>query len=56
MVVQLNLNTMNYSRRVEAVSNIQAKPIEKISIERENNKVADDAAGLSISGNMKNLR
>lgn len=53
MVVQLNLNTMNYSRRVEAVSNIQAKPIEKISIERENNKVADDAAGLSISGKMR---
>ena len=53
MVVQLNLNAMNYSRRIDAVSNLQAKSFEKISYEQKTNKVADDAAGLSISGKMR---
>lgn len=53
MVVQLNLNAMNFSRRIEAVSSIQPKSFEKISSEQQVNKAADDAAGLRISGKMK---
>lgn len=53
MVVQLNLNAMNYSRRIDAVSNLQAKSFDKISYEHEINKAPDAAAGLSISGKMK---
>lgn len=53
MVVQLNLNAMNYSRRIDAVSSLQARSLEKLSSEHKINKVADDAAGLTISGEMK---
>lgn len=53
MVVQLNLNAMNYSRRIDAVSSLQAKSLERTPSENRINK-SDDAAGLSISNNMKN--
>ena len=57
MVIQHNFNAADYSRRFDAVSSLQAQSFNKLSYENRTNevpeKVADDAAELSISETMK---
>src|SRR5574344_1856590 len=53
MVVQHNLQAMNSNRMLNITSSAQAKSTEKLSSAYKINRAADDAAGLSISENMR---
>ena len=53
MVVQHNMSAMNANRMLSGVSSAQSKSTEKLSSGYRINRAADDAAGLSISENMR---
>ena len=53
MVVQHNLTAMNANRMLGLTTGAQAKSTEKLSSGYRINRAADDAAGLSISENMR---
>ena len=53
MVVQHNLTAMNANRMLGVTTSAQAKSTEKLSSGYKINRAADDAAGLSISENMR---
>ena len=53
MVVQHNLSAMNTNRQLSGVQSAQSKSTEKLSSGYRINRAGDDAAGLSISENMR---
>ena len=53
MVVQHNMSAMNANRMLSGVASAQSKSTEKLSSGYRINRAADDAAGLSISENMR---
>ena len=53
MVVQHNLQAANTNRQLGITTSAQAKSTEKLSSGYKINRAADDAAGLSISENMR---
>ena len=52
MVVQHNLTAMNSNRMLGLTAATQAKSTEKLSSGYKVNRAADDAAGLSLTGNI----
>ena len=53
MVVQHTLSAVNFSRRLEVASSLQASSMERLSSGYQINKVADNGADLSISEKTK---
>ena len=53
MVIQHNLTAMNANRMLNVTTSAQSKSAEKLSSGYKINRAADDAAGLSISENMR---
>ena len=53
MVVQHNMQAMNANRMLNITTGAQSKSTEKLSSGYRINRAADDAAGLSISEQMR---
>jgi len=54
MIINNNLAANNTHRQLSSVSNFASKSMERLSSGMRINRAADDAAGLSISENMRN--